>query len=94
MNRTDLFLQPLKPSKPTKPDMPTPSPRTAPASGPVVPEIDASDLAAVRRFLTSYRDEQRRERVRRPFGGSDPNGPALRHGIARARQRSAPKPEN
>jgi hypothetical protein len=67
--------------------MPTQRPTTAPASGPALPEIDPSDLKAVRRFLTSYRDEERRQRTLNPLGG-----PALRQGIARARLRSAAKP--
>jgi hypothetical protein len=51
------------------------------------PEIERSDLEAVRRFLTSHRDEERRARTINVLG--DPKGPTLRHGIARARQRSA-----
>ena len=55
-----------------------------------LPEIEESDLKAVRRFLTSLRDEERQGRPPRipPTKGQVP----LRHGIARARSRShAPK---
>jgi hypothetical protein len=50
------------------------------------PEIDESELKAVRRFLTSVRDEERQGRPPRtpPTKGHVP----LRHGIARARSRS------
>jgi hypothetical protein len=62
---------------------PAPAPCTAP------PEIDQSDLNAVRRFLTSYRDEQRSAGPITLPG--DPKGPTLRIGITRARLRSAAK---
>jgi hypothetical protein len=72
--------------------MPTTPPQTAPASGPVLPEIAASDVEAVRRFLTAGRDENRggrgRARAHQPVVV-----PTVRHGITRARLRSAVKPE-
>jgi hypothetical protein len=51
-----------------------------------LPEIDESDLKAVRQFLTSLRDEERQERLPRiiPSKGHVP----LRNGIARARSRA------
>ena len=50
------------------------------------PEIDESELKAVRRFLTSVRDEERPGRHPRtpPTKGQVP----LRNGIARARSRA------
>jgi hypothetical protein len=58
---------------------------------PTLPEIEESDLKAVRQFLTSLRDEERAARVSRaPLG---PQGVVpVRNGIARARTRSGPKP--
>jgi hypothetical protein len=67
--------------------MPPNTPKAAQVSGPALPEIAASDLEAVRRFLTSSRHEDRRGRLR-----ADPGGPAVGLGIARARVRSAAKP--
>jgi hypothetical protein len=60
----------------------------------VVPafEIEPSELRAVRNFLTSYRDEERL--ARRPSVSAGVTRPALRNGIARARLRSASKPEH
>jgi hypothetical protein len=56
------------------------------------PEIDASDLKAVRQFLTSLRDEEREARA--PRIPPDPKGTVtLRNGIARARLRSVAKIE-
>jgi hypothetical protein len=53
-----------------------------------LPEIEESDLKAARDFLTSFRDEQRRERA--PHVPLELKGAvALRNGIARARMRSA-----
>ena len=51
-----------------------------------VPEIDPSELKAVRQFLTSVRDEQRDER--RPGGPHLPRVVPLRNGIARVRSRA------
>ena len=62
-----------------------PSPSVMPAA-PALPEIGAADLAAARRFLTSVRDEERRDRAADRLGGTP-----LRAGIARARARSSPK---
>jgi hypothetical protein len=57
-----------------------------------LPEIDESDLKAVRDFLTSFRDEERRART--AHATRDGHGPvAVRNGIARARMRSAAKPQ-
>jgi hypothetical protein len=67
--------------------MPTSTPSPSPPS---YPEISRSDLEAVRRFLTSHRDDERRARPINVLG--NPNGPTLRHGIARARLRSAARP--
>ena len=55
-----------------------------------LPEIDESDLKAVREFLTSFRDEERAaQRSRAPLG---PQGAIpVRNGIARARTRSSSK---
>jgi hypothetical protein len=55
-----------------------------------IPEIEESDLKAARDFLTSFRKEERQERLaQRPL---DPQGPVtVRNGIARARHRSAVK---
>jgi hypothetical protein len=55
-----------------------------------VPEIDESELKAVREFLTSFRDEERAARMpRAPLGlqGTVP----VRNGITRARARGGPK---
>jgi hypothetical protein len=49
------------------------------------PEIDESELKAVRRFLTSLRDEERRARM--PRSPESRGNSALRNGIARARSR-------
>jgi hypothetical protein len=54
-----------------------------------VPEIDPSDLKAVRQFLTSVRDEERA--ARSPRGPLAPRDVPLRNGIARARSRTAPR---
>ncbi len=57
-----------------------------------LPEIEETDLKAVREFLTSFRDEERRARA--AHASRDGHGPvALRNGIARARMRSAAKPQ-
>ncbi|HWE38249.1 MAG TPA: hypothetical protein VG406_16885 [Isosphaeraceae bacterium] len=50
-----------------------------------LPEIDESELKAVRRFLTSLRDEERRARL--PQSPESRGNVALRSGIARARSR-------
>ncbi|MDR3637683.1 MAG: hypothetical protein P4L84_28005 [Isosphaeraceae bacterium] len=51
-----------------------------------LPEIDDSDLKAARQFLTSLRDEERRERSSRiPLDTTA--GVTLRNGITRARHR-------
>lgn len=57
-----------------------------------LPEIEESDLKAVRRFLTSLRDEERQERLPRipPSKGHVP----LRNGIARARSRTKTPKDN
>jgi hypothetical protein len=55
--------------------------------GPACPEIEASELKAVRDFLTSFRDDQPRPR---PFARQgERKAPAVSNGIARARFRSA-----
>ena len=55
------------------------------------PEIGASELKAVRDFLTSFRDDE--HRPSRPFARQgDRKPPAVSNGITRARFRSAPKP--
>ena len=51
-----------------------------------LPEIDESELKAVRRFLTSLRDEERRDRPGRVPSSSKGHVP-LRNGISRARTR-------
>jgi hypothetical protein len=55
-----------------------------------LPEIDESDLKAVREFLKSFRDEERAARTSR-----NPHGPhgaiPVRNGIARARTRGTSK---
>jgi hypothetical protein len=56
---------------------------------PANPEIEPSELKAVREFLTSYRDEERRGRSLALPGG--PSGPVVRNGITRARQRTTTK---
>lgn len=55
-----------------------------------LPEIEETDLKAVRQFLTSFRDEERQARVARlPL---DARGKTvLRNGITRARTRSVPR---
>lgn len=63
----------------TSTSTPTPTPLAC-------PEIDRSELEAVRRFLTAQRDDDRRARPIDLPGG--PQGPSLRHGIARARNRN------
>jgi hypothetical protein len=67
------------------------NPVTSTSNGPVLPEIDESDLKAARRFLTSFRDEERRARMPHNLGAA-PHGPTVRNGIARARVRAASKP--
>jgi hypothetical protein len=68
---------------------PAPVPAPSPAPGPVCPEIEASELKAVRDFLTGFRDQGHRPR---PFGRpGDRKAPTVRNGITRARLRSAPK---
>lgn len=62
---------------------------STPSPSVVYPEIDRSDLEAVRRFLTAHRDEDRRARP--PGLPGDPKGTTLRHGITRARLRSSTK---
>jgi hypothetical protein len=55
-----------------------------------LPEIDESDLKAVRDFLTSFRDEERQARVaRRPLVMR--GNTVVRNGITRARTRSVPR---
>ena len=60
-----------------------------------LPEIDESDLKAVRDFLTSFRDEDRVARMPRiPLGGpgaSAGGSVPVRNGIARARSRPGTK---
>lgn len=58
-----------------------------------LPEIAASDLKAVREFLTSVRDEERAARApRSPLGPANNRGAVpVRHGIARARSRHGAK---
>jgi hypothetical protein len=51
-----------------------------------LPEIDESELKAVRRFLTSLRDEERQDRRPRVPSSSGGQVP-LRNGITRARTR-------
>jgi hypothetical protein len=54
------------------------------------PEIEASELEAVRRFLTSVRDEERRPRAARiPLDSR--GGVTVRNGITRARTRTVGK---
>lgn len=58
----------------------------------ICPEIDASELKAVRDFLTSFRDESAPERKPRPFARQgERKAPAVSNGITRARFRSASK---
>jgi hypothetical protein len=82
--------EPVRHSLTRAPDdsMRTRTPDAVPTPGPASLEIEAAELDAVRRFLTSYRDEQRRDRAAEALAG-----PPLRLGIARARRRSAPKSE-
>jgi len=54
---------------------------------PAFPEIDRSDLGAVRRFLTAGREDDPQTRRPASFGG--PKAPTVSHGITRARRRSA-----
>ena len=56
-----------------------------------LPEIASSDLKVVRQFLTSLRDEERGPRA--PHASETRGAVPLRNGIARARTRSAAKPE-
>jgi len=57
-----------------------------------VPEIDESDLKAVREFLTSFRDEERVARMPRiPLGSRSTGAVPVRNGIARARMRPGAK---
>ncbi len=68
--------------------------KTAPALGPANPEIGASELKAVRDFLTSFRDGEPHPAGRspRPFARpGERKSPAVSHGIARARFRSTTK---
>jgi hypothetical protein len=68
--------------------------KTVPAPGPANPEIGASELKAVRDFLTSFRDEQQPgvPHSPRPFARpGERKSPTVSHGIARARFRSATK---
>jgi hypothetical protein len=58
-----------------------------------LPEIEKSDLEAVRQFLTSVRDEVRKARSPRTLQESK-GVVTLRHGIARARLRSGPKAQS
>ena len=54
-----------------------------------LPEIEKSDVDAVRKFLIAHREE---EGQARPMGlHVETKGPTLRHGITRARMRSASK---
>ena len=60
-----------------------------------LPEIQPSDLDAVRQFLTSARDEDRDPRNPPPASSRGPRpklAPVLRNGIARARSRPASSP--
>jgi hypothetical protein len=57
------------------------------------PEIEKSELEAVRQFLTSDRDEVRKARSPRILQDSK-SVVTLRHGIARARLRSGPKAQS
>ena len=54
-----------------------------------LPEIEKSELDTVRKFLTAHREEEGRARPMGLMGES--KGPTLRHGITRARMRSAAK---
>jgi hypothetical protein len=55
-----------------------------------LPEIDESDLKAVRNFLISFRDEERQARAARlPLDAK--GNTVLRNGIAGARMRSIPR---
>ena len=55
----------------------------------VLPEIEQSDVEAVRKFLIAHRDE---EGQARPMGlVAEAKGPTFRNGIPRARMRSAIK---
>lgn len=56
------------------------------------PDIDPSDLKAVRRFLTSFRDEERR--ARQPHSPLARASLPLRSGIARARSRTVTTPSD
>jgi hypothetical protein len=58
-----------------------------------LPEIDDSDLKAVREFLTSLRDEERAARSPRAPLGPQAAIP-VRNGIARARMRGGSKAAN
>ncbi len=63
-----------------------------PSPGLACPEIEASELKAVRDFLTSFRDEIAPERRPRPFARpGDRKAPAVSNGITRARFRSGSK---
>lgn len=54
------------------------------------PDIEPADLKAARDFLTSFRDEQRKEQATRiPLEAM--GAVTLRNGISRARLRSAKK---
>jgi hypothetical protein len=58
-----------------------------------LPEIDESDLKAVREFLTSLRDEERAARMSRTPTPAGLHGTVpVRNGIARARTRLGSKP--
>ena len=56
-----------------------------------LPEIDESDLKAVREFLTSFRDEERAVVQRARASLSLPGAIPVRNGIARARTRGGSK---
>jgi len=58
---------------------------------PTLPEIDESDLKAVREFLTSLRDEERSARMPRTSPLGPPGAVPVRNGIARARMRQGSK---
>ena len=57
------------------------------------PEIEKSEVEAVRQFLTSARDEVRKAQSPR-FPRESKGVVTLRHGIARARLRSGPKAQS
>ncbi len=81
--------QPLFPVKMTFMSMS----KSAPMPMLAYPEIEASELKAVRDFLTSYRDEAAPNSPRpRPFArAGERKAPAVSNGITRARSRSSSK---